>query len=209
HALVPACPSTLQLKSVPNDQIEQELAVILKGFGHHLITDLIDLKDVLAYQKSRLGPFFKRSLPYHRTANDISLVMLKLKLDKKAMTTTSETLLSFVQDDISARSGNTVVAMVTPPGSGKTATIIDLATKHFVIYSVCSTPRATVSPDFYDPNFITLATDVEKQGNLFDIDDNVKECSRESAFDSSSDTAAFPSTPPKSHPGSGATAVLP
>ncbi|KAG0200817.1 hypothetical protein BGX33_010754, partial [Mortierella sp. NVP41] len=119
---------------------------------------------------------------------DISLVMLGLELDKKARTTTGETLRSIVEDDIGAFSGNRVVAMVAPSGSGKTATVIDLAAQHFVIYCVCSTPRANVSPDFNDPNFITLAKDVEKmymavvdekQGNPFDIDEKVNACASE------------------------------
>ncbi|KAG0371436.1 hypothetical protein BGX24_001675 [Mortierella sp. AD032] len=192
-APVTARPSTPQLKSVPNNLIEQELAVILEGIGHHVITDPIDLKDVEAHQKRRLGPFFKRTLPYHRTAKEFKLVMLGLELDKKARTTASETtisetLLSIVEDEISAISGNRVVAMVAPSGSGKTATVIDLATKHFVIYCVCSTPRAAISPDFNDPNFVKLARDVEKmyaavvdeeQGNQFAIDEKVKERARE------------------------------
>ncbi|KAF9320026.1 hypothetical protein BG003_007388 [Podila horticola] len=193
HVPVPARPSTPQLKSVPKDHIEQELAVILNGVQHHHTTHPVDPKDAKAYQKRRLGPFFKKTLPYHRTAKDISLVMLGLKLDKKARTTTSETttsetLHSIVEDDIGAVSGNRVIAMVAPSGSGKTATVIDLATKHFVIYCVCSTPRATVSPDFNDSNFITLATDVERmymavvgeeQGNVFSIDEKVKARARE------------------------------
>ncbi|KAF9081292.1 hypothetical protein BGX29_004602, partial [Mortierella sp. GBA35] len=136
HASVPARPSTPQLKSIPKDHIEQELAVILNGVQHHHTTHPVDPKDAEVYQKRGLGPFFKRTLPYHRTAKDISLVMLGLELDKKAMTTTGETLRSIVEDEIGARSGNRVIAMVAPSGSGKTATVIDLATKHFVIYCV-------------------------------------------------------------------------
>ncbi|KAK3836796.1 MAG: hypothetical protein J3R72DRAFT_526112 [Linnemannia gamsii] len=187
HAPVPARPSTPQLKSISTDHVEQELALILNGVLHHQTIPPIEPKDAEAYQKRRLGPFFKRTLPYHRKAKEISLVMLGLELDKKAMTSTGETLSSIVEDEIGARSGNRVVAMVAPSGSGKTATVIDLATKHFVIYCVCSTPRATVSPDFNDLNFITLATDVEnmymavvgeEQGNQFNIDEKVKSRAR-------------------------------
>ncbi|KAG0015141.1 hypothetical protein BGZ81_011830 [Podila clonocystis] len=153
-------PPQAQLKFVPKDHIEQELAVILNGVQHHR-THPVDPKDVEAYKRG-LGPFYKRTLPYHRTAKDISLVMLGLDLDKKARMTTGETLHSIVEDDIGAVSGNRLVAMVAPSGSGKTTTVIDLAAKHFVIYCFCSTPRATISPDFNDTNFITLATDVEK-----------------------------------------------
>ncbi|KAG0195550.1 hypothetical protein BGX33_003052 [Mortierella sp. NVP41] len=52
--------------------------------------------------------------------------------------------------------------MVAPSGSGKTATVIDLATRHFVVYCVCCSPDSTVSLDFKDSNFITLAREVER-----------------------------------------------
>ncbi|KAI9597359.1 hypothetical protein BDF19DRAFT_296516 [Syncephalis fuscata] len=80
--------------------------------------------------------------------------------------------------------------MVAPSGSGKTATVIDLASKHFVIYCVCCIPNL-ISPGFNDPNFITLAKDVESmyrtivnrnQGSLrdpLDIDSEVKALAEE------------------------------
>lgn len=40
--------------------------------------------------------------------------------------------------------------------------MIDLASKHFVIYAVCCIPSPTISPGFKDPNFVTLAKDVER-----------------------------------------------
>ncbi|KAF8936645.1 hypothetical protein EDD21DRAFT_413488 [Dissophora ornata] len=51
--------------------------------------------------------------------------------------------------------------LVVPSGSGKTAAVIDLAIKHFVVYCVCCSPSAFVSPDFEDSNFVRLAKDVE------------------------------------------------
>ncbi|KAG0194989.1 hypothetical protein BGX33_004612, partial [Mortierella sp. NVP41] len=63
----------VQLISIPQDHIEQELVIILNSVQHRLTTNSIDLKDVEDYQKRELGPFFKRTLPYHRTAKDISL----------------------------------------------------------------------------------------------------------------------------------------
>ncbi|KAF9966336.1 hypothetical protein BGZ70_002615 [Mortierella alpina] len=173
HAPVHIRTSIPRLKFISADHLEQELALILNGVLQHQTIPPIEPKDAEAYQKRRLGPFYKRTLPYHRNAEEINL----------AMTSTGETLMSIVDDEIGARSGNRVVAMMAPSGSGKTATVIDLATKHFVIYCVCSAPRATVSPDFNDVNFITLATDVEnmyvavvgeEQGNQFDIDLTVK-----------------------------------
>ncbi|GJJ78336.1 hypothetical protein EMPS_10695 [Entomortierella parvispora] len=192
HVLVPPRPSTPPLKCVPQGHIDQELAVILNNLQHHRTSDfVVDSKEAEAYQKKRLGPFFKRILPYHGTAADIKLVMLGLELDRKARTTTNETLRSIVEGDIGALSGNRVIAMVAPSGSGKTATVIDLATKHFVIYCVCSTPSAVISADFNDPNFITLAADVEmiytaieseEQGNLIRIDEKTKALARQRVY---------------------------
>lgn len=54
------------------------------------------------------------------------------------------------------------MTLIAPSGSEKTATLIDLATQHFVIYCVCSTSRATAFADFNNPNFIGLAADIEK-----------------------------------------------
>ncbi|KAF9936415.1 hypothetical protein BGZ65_002413 [Modicella reniformis] len=51
--------------------------------------------------------------------------------------------------------------MVAPSGSGKTATIVDLASRHFVIYCVYCVPSPMIPPGFKDPKFITLAKDVE------------------------------------------------
>ncbi|KAF9273530.1 hypothetical protein BGZ74_004735, partial [Mortierella antarctica] len=165
------------------DHIEQELAIILNGVQHHYANRSLDPKELEKSQKKMLKSFFKRTLPYDQSAKDISLVMLGLQLGKQARTTTGETLRSIVEGDIGKSRGFRVVAMVAPSGSGKTATVIDLASKHFVIYCVCSTPRATVSADFNDLNFITLTKDVEKmymsvvdeeQGDQLGIDFRVK-----------------------------------
>ncbi|KAG0268150.1 hypothetical protein BGZ95_002588 [Linnemannia exigua] len=181
----PATP--IQLKSVPKDHIEKELTIVLEGVSHHHITEPVDPKDVESSQRERLGPFYKRALPYHETATDTSLVMLGLELDKQASTIDGETLHSIVEGDIGRYTDHRVVAMVAPSGSGKTATVVDLASKHFVIYCVCCIPSPTISPGFKDPRFIALAKDVEriyrtvlnnKQGALRspqDIDSEVKE----------------------------------
>jgi hypothetical protein len=166
--------------------------MILKGVSHHHITHPVDPKDVEASQRERLGPFYKRTLPYHKTATDTSLVMLGLELDKQARTNDgNETLRSIVEGDIGNFPGHRVVAMVAPSGSGKTATVIDLATKHFVVYCVCCSPDSTISADFNDPNFVKLASDVERiyrtiinreQGRLrdsLDIDSEMKRLARE------------------------------
>ncbi|KAF9177689.1 hypothetical protein BGZ50_008451, partial [Haplosporangium sp. Z 11] len=146
---------------IPMDQIKAELEDILKNMPFDHTTDLIDPKAVEVSQKQKLRRFYKRPLPYHETATDISLVMLGLEQNKQARTSEGETLLSIVKDDIGKYSDHRVVAMVAPSGSGKTATIVDLASRHFVIYCVCCVPSPMISPGFKDPNFITLAKDVE------------------------------------------------
>ncbi|KAF9981416.1 hypothetical protein BGZ65_003976 [Modicella reniformis] len=163
HIIVQRPPqgTPIQLKYVPKDLIEKELAVVHKGVDHQHITDLVDPKDVESSQRKKLGSFYKRTLPYHDIATGTSLVMLELELDKQARTSSDETLRSIVEDDIGKFSGHRVVAMVAPSGSGKTATVIDLAAKHFVVYCVCS-PGPAISPDFEDSNFVTLAKDVER-----------------------------------------------
>jgi len=147
---------------IPQGQIETELAVILEGVSHDQTTSTIDPKEVEASQREKLGRFYKRPLPFHETPTDISLVMLGLELDKQARTSEGETLRAIVEKDIGKYSDHRVVAMVAPSGSGKTATVVDIANRHFVIYCVCCIPSPTISPGFKDPNFITLAEDVER-----------------------------------------------
>ncbi|KAF9116504.1 hypothetical protein BGW39_002721 [Mortierella sp. 14UC] len=163
HIIVQRPPSVspLQRKTVPKDHITKELVLILQGVSPHHITHPVDPKDVEVSQRDQLGPFYKRPLPYHQTATDTSLVMLGLELDKQARTSDGKTLHSIVEGDVGSIR-HRVVAMVAPSGSGKTATVIDLARKHFVVYCVCCSPSTTISPDFKDPNFITLAKDVER-----------------------------------------------
>lgn len=160
--------------------------VILEGISHHHITEPVDPKDVESSQRERLGSFYKRTLPYHEAVTDTSLVMLGLELGKQASMSDSETLHSIVEGDIGRYTDHHVVAMVAPFGSGKTATVVDLVSKHFVIYCVCCSPSPTISPGFKDLGFIVLAKDVEwiyrsildkKQGllcRLQDIDLDVK-----------------------------------
>ncbi|KAF9972106.1 hypothetical protein BGZ65_010016 [Modicella reniformis] len=121
------------------------------------------------------------TLPYHKTATDTSLVMLETRAGRASKDVRWR---SIVEDDIDKFTGHRVVAMVAPNGSEKT---VVLATKHFVVYCVCCCPGTTVSPDFKDPNFITLAKDVEciyriiiykevSQRDPQDIDYEVKRC---------------------------------
>ncbi|KAF9342877.1 hypothetical protein BGX26_006681, partial [Mortierella sp. AD094] len=96
---------------VPHDSIEAELTDILKGVGHNHTTNVIDAKDVETSQRGVLGRFYKRPLPYHETAADISLVMLGLELDKQAKTSEGETLRDIVDKDVGRYSDHRVVAI--------------------------------------------------------------------------------------------------
>ncbi|KAF9101447.1 hypothetical protein BGX27_011481 [Mortierella sp. AM989] len=172
-APVPAQPSTPRAKDlsrsstpipsifIPQGNIEAESADIFKGAGHKQTSKVLDAKDVEKSQRGILGRFYKRPLPYHEKAVNISLVMLGLELDKQAKTSESETLREIVDKDLGRSSDHRVVAMVAPTGSGKTATVIDLASKYFLIYAVCCIPSPAASPGFKDPNFIVLADDIE------------------------------------------------
>lgn len=162
HFLIDCAAKPMQLRTVQDDEIEGELAIVLKAANGHHITPVIDQKEVEAFQRERLGPFYKRTLPFHKTATGTtSLVMLGLALDKQAKTSDGDTLCSIVEDDIGKFSDHRVVSMVAPSGSGKTATVVDLASKHFVVYCVCSSPSMAISSDFEDSNFVTLSKDVE------------------------------------------------
>ena len=88
-------------------------------------------------------------------------MILKLELDKHAKTSEGKTLRSIVEDKVGRYSCHHVVATVVPSGSGKTVTVVDLMSKHFVICCVCCIPSPAVSPGLKDPNFIKLAEDVE------------------------------------------------
>ncbi|KAF9344864.1 hypothetical protein BGX34_005264, partial [Mortierella sp. NVP85] len=174
----------MQLKSVQDEDIEKELAAILATVNDHTI-HVVDAKAVETYQRQILGRFFKKTLPHHQTPTDIRLVMLGLELGKEAKTTDGKTLRTIVEGDMGKTSDLHVVAMVATSGSGKTATVFDLATRHFVIYCVCGMPFfSSDSPGFKDSNFIKLAEDandiydtiirIPDLRNPLDIDKTVK-----------------------------------
>ncbi|KAF9126318.1 hypothetical protein BGW39_006715 [Mortierella sp. 14UC] len=81
----------VQLISVPQYRIGQELAITLNGVQHHCANHSFDPKK-LEMPQEKLNSFFKRTLPYNQSAKDISLVMLGLQLSKQARATTGETL---------------------------------------------------------------------------------------------------------------------
>lgn len=134
----------------------------MEDANRHHSWHTVDATDVETAQKKKLGPFYKKALPYGTTASDMNLAMLGMVLEKEPTSSDNRTLREIVESDIGKTTGHSVVAMVGRSGSGKTATVIELARKHFVVYCVCCDPRSMSSPDFKDPNFITLARDVDR-----------------------------------------------
>ncbi|KAG0035316.1 hypothetical protein BGZ81_009812 [Podila clonocystis] len=149
-------------RSVPYDNIENELAQIIEDANRHHSWHTISATDVETAQKDMLGPFYKKTMPYGTTASSMNLAMLGMVLDKEPTSSDNRTLRGIVESDIGKTTDLSVVAMVGRSGSGKTATVIDLARRHFVVYCVCSNPRSRGHPDFKDRNFSALAKDVEQ-----------------------------------------------
>ncbi|KAF9897876.1 hypothetical protein BX616_004840 [Lobosporangium transversale] len=116
-------------------------------------------------QKETFGRFFKSILPYGHTAEDINLAMFGKIIDMEPTISSDnhKILLDIVKEDANKSTDHCVVAMIGRSGSGKTATIVDLAKHHFVVYVVCSDPHSRKPPGFQDPNFDKLA----KEANDF------------------------------------------
>jgi hypothetical protein len=121
--------------------------------------------DVETAQREKLEILYKSPLPYGASADSGNLAMLGAVLDKEPMSEDNKTVRQIVDSDIKKTTGHSVVAMVGRSGSGKTATVIDLARRHFVVYCVCSNPRSTGQPEFQNRNFSSLAKDVERMCN--------------------------------------------
>jgi superfamily II DNA or RNA helicase len=97
------------------------------------------------------------------TEKDIRLVMLKLPYDAPQPTTSNgETLLSIIENDMQNNVKH-IAVMVGRSGCGKTATIVRLARKHFVIYMCCENPLIGLPPlEFPDPNFRQMVMELQK-----------------------------------------------
>ncbi|KAF9299630.1 hypothetical protein BGZ74_008826 [Mortierella antarctica] len=149
-------------RAIPYESVENELTLIMEDANRNHSWHTVNATDVEVAQKKKLGPFYKKALPYGATASSMNLAMLGLVLAKEPTSSDNRTLREIIESDIGKTSGHSMVAMVGLSGSGKTATVIELARRHFVVYCVCCDPRSVSSPDFKDPNFITLARDVER-----------------------------------------------
>ncbi|KAF9920423.1 hypothetical protein BGZ67_001289, partial [Mortierella alpina] len=101
--------------------------------------------------------------------------MLGMELDKEPTSSDNRTLREIVESDIGKTTDLSVVALVGRSGSGKTATVVDLARRHFVVFCVCSSPRSRGHPDFKDRNFSTLAKDVEQMCQALPIPNSLKQ----------------------------------
>ncbi|KAG0182667.1 hypothetical protein DFQ28_001939, partial [Apophysomyces sp. BC1034] len=86
--------------------------------------------------------------------------MLGTMLDRHPMTRNGSTLREIVESDI-RNEAFSLVTIIGRSGSGKTATVIELAKYHFVIYFLCTDPRSEQTFEVTDPNFVQLGKDVE------------------------------------------------
>ncbi|KAG0330809.1 hypothetical protein BG004_001975 [Podila humilis] len=157
-------PATPVIKrNVPDARVGSELAFILQAASRQHFWHAVDESDVTTAQKEKLGPFYKKTLPYGATPSSINLPMLGMMLNKEPRTRHYTMLRTIVERDIGKTRHFQRVAMVGPSGCGKTAALMDLAKRHFIVYFVCCDPRSmSSSGDFKDPNFIKLAQDVEQ-----------------------------------------------
>ncbi|KAI8596065.1 hypothetical protein EDD21DRAFT_420035 [Dissophora ornata] len=171
----PLSATSIPTRSIFYDSVEEELALIIEDANRHHSWHTVDTMDVETAQQEKLGPFYKKPLPYGASADSMNLAMLGAVLDREPTSEDNKALRQIVDSDIKKTTGRSVVAMVGRSGSGKTATVIDLARKHFVVYCVCSSPRSTGQPEFQDRNFSTLAKDVEQMCQALPIPSSLKQ----------------------------------
>ncbi|KAF9139415.1 hypothetical protein BGX30_007983 [Mortierella sp. GBA39] len=153
----PARPTPSPKRHVPYDSVEKELELLMKDAWH-----AVNAREVEAAQRELLGPFYKMALPYGSTASSMNVAMLGMMMGKESTSSDNRTLRAIVESDIGKTTNHSVVALVGRSGSGKTATVVDLARKHFVVFFVCSSSRSKTYTEFVDRNFFTLAKDVEQ-----------------------------------------------
>ncbi|KAF9559834.1 hypothetical protein BGW38_009073, partial [Lunasporangiospora selenospora] len=61
---------------VPYYNIEKELTRVIEGANPHHSWHTVDAADVETAQKDKLGPFYKKPLPYGVSADSMKLTML-------------------------------------------------------------------------------------------------------------------------------------
>ncbi|KAF7730065.1 hypothetical protein EC973_003010 [Apophysomyces ossiformis] len=161
YIMVQRSPFNAPKISIPRDQGVPELLRTIEEIrpDHH--SHSVDPRDVEEFQRNKLGCFYKKPLPHATKADGIYLQMLGNMLGEEPKSTYGRTLLDLVEGDFGKYSYHNIAALVGPSGAGKTATVIEVAKKHFVIYFLCHDPAAGISPGFRDTNFVKLANDVE------------------------------------------------
>ncbi|KAI8596852.1 hypothetical protein EDD21DRAFT_419278 [Dissophora ornata] len=100
--------------------------------GYYCLLHAVDQRSIGISQKEKLGPFYKRILPYDASATDISLVMLGRLLDKEEMSVDNETLLGIVESDLDGKSSNRSLAIIRHDfeASGTPANILGMLRIH-------------------------------------------------------------------------------
>ncbi|RUS17734.1 hypothetical protein BC937DRAFT_89556 [Endogone sp. FLAS-F59071] len=84
-------------------------------------------------------------------------------MDKSPTTTPrgiKRTFEEVIESDTVKTNNYSVVTMVARSGSGKIASVVNLASKHFIIYATCMSENHYEYPKFTDPNFGLFADDV-------------------------------------------------
>jgi len=141
-----------------NREIEETLTKIINSVNHQLHT--LKTEEVEEFQKGRLGHFYKKPLPSGMSSNELYLPMLGQVLPNMQPTGGKRTFSEIIQSDVHKTGNHCTVAMVARSGSGKTATVAQLAKKHFVIYVVCEA-KSGVAIDFHDQNYRNLAQEID------------------------------------------------
>lgn len=143
------------------DRVKQELEGIIEYASKKHHWHAVDPKRVEDCQRERLGPFFKRLLPYDSNEDTMNLAVLGPALGKGPSTDDGTTLAQIVKRDIDQKIDLSSVTMVGRSGAGKTATVVGLAKEHFVVYCVCA-KSTRQGQDFSDFNFSALVRDAKR-----------------------------------------------
>src|SRR5262249_41877820 len=122
---------------------------------------IVDLDKTEAHQREIFGDFYNNRLPHITDEKRYPLAMLGriIDADPKEPEEPNRTLPQIVQDDINNTARHTV-ALVGRSGVGKTATVVNLAQHHFVVYIVCSDPN--IKEELVDINFQSLGHKIRK-----------------------------------------------
>ncbi|KAF9367812.1 hypothetical protein BGX21_007045, partial [Mortierella sp. AD011] len=150
----------LTAKSVSINDIPSELETLISEAGAGYTLHEVDKAEIEQWQQTKLGHFYKRPLPHGTTATGVNMALLGNMLDKEPTTKDGETLSGIVESDCKETTDFSVVTMIARPGSGKTATVAEVAKKHYVIYCVCTSLANTDTTDFRDRNFSILTQNV-------------------------------------------------